>query len=544
MQTTFEINPQIEVALTSFRDTQKHVLITGRAGTGKSTLLRYYLDNFDQGQSVVLAPTGVAALNVEGETIHSFFRIRPGEGLDWVKKEAHKRISSQRGSLYRGLKTIVIDEISMVRADLMDIMDVFLQIIRNDDQPFGGVRLIAFGDLYQLPPVVTPNERALFTDYYRGPYFFNSEVFDRIVHDLDNFIYIELEKIYRQVDPRFINFLNLVRNKQVTETDLAWINQRVVLHDEADKIPVSSITLTATNQTASEINKQHLEALPDRPWIMKAEISGEFPKEYQPTDEILELKIGARVMLLNNDQSGRWVNGSLGTIESIENSDREKTYAMNPEDATSNETDEPILNVRLDNQKLVEVTKFEFEAFYTAYESATKKIARKALGTFYQYPLKLAWAITIHKSQGKTFTDLVIDFEKRLFAGGQAYVALSRARSVDRLWLLRPMRVGDVRLDYRIVRFLTQLQTDISSEKFTLPDKIRILEKAIQMRSVLKMTYLKGDNTKSLRRITPLEIGTMEYNDHFFEGLRAYCHQTNAERTFNLKRILELQEVD
>lgn len=522
----FEVNEQVAAALEAFEHSSRHVFVTGRAGTGKSTLLLHYLGGADLSRTVVLAPTGVAALNVGGETIHHFFRMRPGQ-TPAEAAEAGRRAGQGPGAdVYRGLSTIVLDEVSMVRADLLDAVDAFLRAARGDSSPFGGVRVIAFGDLYQLPPVVTGEERGLFTEHYPSPYFFSSQVFGRLREEenLENFAYVELTKIYRQVDPVFIELLNKVRSKEVEPADLDLVNVRVIDVAAALADPEGPLFLTTTNKRASQINDEHLARLTGRAFVSVAEVSGDFPDSYRPTDAQLTLKTGARVMMLTNDPGARWVNGSMGTITQIDTRAGEVV-------------------VHLDDGDEVHVEPHTWGATYNRWDAEAGAIVRETLGSFTQLPMRLAWAVTIHKAQGKTFDRIVIDFERSAFEHGQAYVALSRARSLAGIGLARPMRAGDVRLDRRIVRFLTGIQAQIAHNAWDGEAVLELIQWAIAEGEDLEMVYLKGSNQRTTRIITPQSIGEMSYSGTGFPGLVAYCHLRREVRTFNVDRILELRRL-
>lgn len=524
---TFEVNEQVAAALDALEHSSKHVFVTGRAGTGKSTLLVHYLESADLATTVVLAPTGVAALNVGGETIHRFFRMRPGQ-TPGEAAEAGRRIGQASGAeVYRRLATVVIDEVSMVRADLLDGVDAFLRAVRSSSEPFGGVRIVAFGDLYQLPPVVTADERALFRQHYDSPYFFSSQVFARLrdEENLENFAYVELTKIYRQVDPVFVGFLEKVRSKAVEADDLDLINARVVDVAAALDEPAGPLFLTTTNKRASEINEAHLSRLPGQAFTSTAQVSGDFPDGYRPTDVVLTLRTGARVMLLTNDASDRWVNGSMGTVETI---DRQAGSLV----------------VRLDGGDAVEVEPHTWEATYNRWDADAGSIVRESLGAFTQLPVRLAWAVTIHKAQGKTFDRVVVDFERTTFEHGQAYVALSRARSLEGLGLARPMRATDVRLDRSVVRFLTGIQVHLARNAWDGEEILELLQRAIEDGSDVEMVYLKGDNTRTTRVVTPQSFGAMSYSGTGFPGLIAYCHLRRQVRTFNVDRILEARRAE
>lgn len=516
-----ELNSKARRALDLIDIPGQHVFVTGRAGTGKSTLLRYLLENCDLGRTAIVAPTGVAAINVGGETIHRFFRFHPGITEEEVSQKAAAIASSGKSArVYQALDTLIIDEISMVRADLMDAIDLFLKGARQSAEAFGGVRIVAFGDLYQLPPVVRPEEKELFKTRYPNPYFFSSDVFENLVGgaQVDQFEIVELDHIYRQSDPRFIDLLNQVRSKEMDEVSLAYLNARV------GKPPASAevIKLTTTNRTASAINAEELGKLPGQPTRFVATISDDFPSSHFPTDPVLELKVQARVMLLTNDAAGRWVNGSLGTVTDIHQ-------------------EESGIRVRLDDGPEVSVDEHTWDTSHNFWNPESGRIERQSLGSFTQIPVRLAWAMTIHKSQGKTFPQLLIDFERAAFAHGQAYVALSRGTSLDGLWLARPVRHSDVRLDRTVVKFLTRTQGKLAQQgREPVKD---VLVRAIAAGEDLDMVYLKSNNSKTSRRITPLSVEEACYSGVEFLALTAYCHERRATRTFRVDQILSLAEV-
>jgi len=291
-----EINPQFAKALELMENSSKHLFITGRAGTGKSTLLDYYR-SITEKELVVLAPTGVAAVNIAGQTIHSFFGFRPDITVDKAVKAAKK----SRLSIYKNLEAIIIDEISMVRADLLDCIDQFLRVKgREPGLPFGGIQMIFIGDLYQIPPVVTGHDKHIFKGHYESEFFFDARIYRQLEIE-----YVELEKIYRQSDQEFIDILNRIRNKTVTVEDLARLNSRVIKKDTV--LPEDTIYLTTTNDLACKKNEAELEMLAGEPVVFYAEISGDIEPKSYPAEEELFLKKEAQVMLLNNDPAGRWL---------------------------------------------------------------------------------------------------------------------------------------------------------------------------------------------------------------------------------------------
>ncbi|HMA53165.1 MAG TPA: AAA family ATPase [Acidobacteriota bacterium] len=545
---TIEINPGFRHALDIMEGTSHHVFITGKAGTGKSTLLELW-----RGQTLkriaVLAPTGVAALNVRGQTIHSFFGFKPDVTPEAVRKLGKGRgAAADRIALYRNLDAIVIDEVSMVRADLMDCVERFLRL--NGPRPkerFGGLQMIFIGDLYQLPPVVAGQERGLFAPdppslrrgfgprpdphdapaalaaaRYESPYFFSARIFAEPDFSMD---FVELEKVYRQSDAAFIGLLNAIRNRSIDEAQIALLNSRF---DPAFNPPDGKfyITLTSTNDLAAVRNREKLASLPGRARRYEGFIDGEFDRRSLPTEESLELKRGAQVMLLINDRKGRYVNGTIGRVSKITKS----------QDADGDD----IVTVELPDGGEVDLTPNTWELFRFQYDPEADRIDSESVGAFTQYPLRLAWAVTIHKSQGKTFDRVVIDIGRGAFAHGQVYVALSRCTTFEGLVLRTPIRKSHIWMDWRIVRFLTRFQYKKAEEALPAADRRALILEAIRDGRELEIVYLKPDDTKSRRRIRPESVEMMEYHGKTFEGLRAYCHKRGECRTFRLDRILEI----
>lgn len=518
MTSAIEINGQFQKALDGI-ESRKNLFITGKAGTGKSTLLNYFRHH-TQCKVVVLAPTGVAALNVQGETIHSFFGFKPDITADKIKK-----LKGKRSQLYKEIDAIIIDEISMVRADLLDHVDHFLRLNgRSSRLPFGGAQMILIGDLYQLPPVVTSKEKVIFETHYQSPYFFDSRVFHN--HPMEM---IELEKIYRQKDQHFIDLLNAIRNNTVTDDQLKILNSRVGTRISNAKATDYTVHLTPTNAMASEINADHLNRLNEAVRAYPARISGRFEQSAYPANDNLQLAAGAQVMLLNNDSYNRWVNGTLGRVESIEH---------------DNKTGEDIIQVRLSNGNVESIQPYAWDIFHFTFNDRTQSIETETLGSFRQYPLKLAWAVTIHKSQGKTFDRVVIDMERGAFAHGQTYVALSRCTSMEGITLVKPVQKSHIWTDWRIVRFMTRHQYDDSEQKLPLDRKLEMIQKAIEEETLLDIVYLKASDDKTRRTIIPHEVGRMEYEGKPFTGLQAYCLKRRNERVFRVDRILEMKRVE
>ena len=507
-----EINSQFAKALQQMRESSKCLFVTGRAGTGKSTLLKYFVRT-EKEKPVVLAPTGVAALNAGGQTIHRFFRFKIDVTPESV---SNKKLYPEEKSLFRALKTVIVDEASMLRADLLDCIDILLKRCRGRKHtPFGGVRMIFFGDLYQIPPVVTSGERKIFQELYPSPYFFHSKAFDGMQWDI-----IELEKIYRQKDPVFIEILNRIRKGAATEEDILKLNERAI---PDFKIPKTGfwITLTGTNRRADAVNARQLNSLSDTLQTSYAKTTGDFGREHCPAPLELSFKKKAQIMMLNNDPEGRWVNGSVGAVEKI--------ISIKP--------GEESLLVRLQGENApATVQRCQWELIRFGLEEG--KIVSQTVGKFSQLPFRLAWAVTIHKSQGKTCPQMVFDCD-RFFGFGQAYVALSRCSSLQGLVLRRPLSLRDIRTDFRIQKFFTERQ--YSKQAWTEEDKVHIIQKAISKGLDLKIVYLKANDIKTERTVAPLQTGTEDYQGHSFFAMRAFCRLRKSERVFRMDRILNLE---
>jgi ATP-dependent exoDNAse (exonuclease V) alpha subunit len=405
---------QIEHSTDSF-------FITGRAGTGKTTLLQLLKASTEK-NIVVLAPTGVAAVNIGGSTIHSFFRFP----LHFLREE-DVRVFRDSKRILQSLDLLVVDEVSMVRADLLDAIDHSLRKHRKHPTlPFGGVQLALFGDLFQLPPVIETSLNSIYYSFYDTPYFFSAQVFQNT-----NLKTFELQQVFRQSDRNFIALLDRIRNNEITDEDIEILNSRV-LHTHTIQEDEPYITLTSTNALAASVNRYRLQQLPGKELSYHATTEGDFPQQSYPTDENLVLKEGAQVMFLKNDSTKRWVNGTLGAVKKVTSRGIEVTVGA----------------------ETYEVEPSTWERIVYSFDEEEKKIVPEVVGTFRQYPLTLAWAITIHKSQGKTFDRVVIDFGHGMFAHGQAYVALSRCRTFDGIFLKSPLRVQDIIVDERVVNFL------------------------------------------------------------------------------------------
>lgn len=407
-----------------------NLFITGRAGTGKSTLLQLFRKTTHK-KVVVLSPTGISALHVQGQTIHSFFRFPP--------KLLHRDDLHPHAPLVRLLKnveTIIIDEISMVRADVMDAINTSLIIHRRIDEPFGGIQMIFFGDLFQLPPVVSSQEERLyFNSTYESPYFFSAHIFKETGLP----ILVELTKVFRQRDMRFIRLLDKVRHLDCEYEDLDEINERYQPEEEP---PHPYLTLCSTNAKAQEINHRHIQAIdsPEKEYL--AELKGEFHERLYPTDYRLKLKPGCQVIMLRNHPERKFVNGSLGTIIQL----NEESIIVDIIQADGNE-------------ERITVSPMQWDILrYQIGTGDDKSITSHVTGSFIQFPLKLAWAVTIHKSQGQTYDRVKIDLGKGAFEFGQTYVALSRCRSLKGIYLERPVSMRDILVDTRVVNFYSEIR--------------------------------------------------------------------------------------
>ncbi len=426
------LNEDFRRALHALEVEGKSAFITGRAGTGKSTLLQLFR-NTTRRKVAVLAPTGTAALNVRGQTIHSFFGFPP---RIITPKEASKRAySPERQRLYEQLETLVIDEISMVRADMLDGIDRVLQVNRGSLEPFGGVQVVFFGDPFQLPPVVSrdPIERDYFHSYYRSPYFFSAQIFEEIYY---KFAMVELKRVYRQESAEFLRLLEAVRTNTVGAAELDALNAR---HFPYFSNTEGYITLCARNATADRINQEALKRLPSSARLYEAAISGQFEASLYPTDALLTLKKGAQVMFIKNDPYREYVNGTIGTVKRLH------------DDFVEVVVGEPNRTSRT-----VEVGPANWEIVRYRMDASTGELTTEVLGAFNQLPLRLAWAVTIHKSQGKTFDRVILDLEGGAFEHGQLYVALSRCRTLEGLVLRRPIRPRDIITDERVVAFFRE----------------------------------------------------------------------------------------
>lgn len=505
-------NPQFKNALNIIEHSQNSLFLTGKAGTGKSTFLRY-IDETTKKKHVILAPTGIAAINAGGQTLHSFFKI-PFHPLvpDDVQYSIRNirntlKYNAEKIRLIRELELIIIDEISMVRADIIDFIDKVLRIYsRNLRQPFGGKQLLLVGDVFQLEPVLREDDRRLLQPYYSSGYFFSALVWRQM-----QLVSIELTKVYRQTDSTFIEILDRIRESRASDSDLRNINARVI-KDEQKVVSRDvnteggdqslAITLSTRRDSVDFINQQKLDELPGDSIIFKGIIRGDFPESMLPTLMELELKPGAQIIFIKNDQDHRWVNGTLGVI-------------------TGMDIEEGKIYVHTENGDDWDVELVQWANVRYTFNEKEKKVEEEELGTFTQFPLRLAWAITVHKSQGLTFNNVNIDFTGGAFAGGQTYVALSRCRSLEGITLKEPLHHRDIFVRAEVKQF-AQKYNDQRAIESALKQHKADIEYADAIRA-----FDKGDFQDAL--------------DHFFVAIhQRYDIEKPAPRRLIRRKLTQL----
>ena len=489
-----EQNNELLTAWDFVENTGRSIFLTGKAGTGKTTFLKMVVEQ-SRKRPIVVAPTGVAAINAGGVTIHSFFQLPFSPYVPGAKVESKFDFSREKRKIIASIDLLIIDEISMVRADLLDAIDAVLRRFRDHMQPFGGVQLLMIGDLAQLTPVVTPEDERMLKPYYDTPYFFGSKALQQI-----DYVTIQLEHVYRQQDASFINLLNEVRTGHPSAKSMAQLNSRVGQSNAS-----LAIRLTTHNNLANYYNESELQKLPSRSYSYHAEIKGTFPDYSYPTAETLELKVGAQVMFVKNDPSGehRYYNGRIGRVM---------------------EAGEKHLTVYCEGDaNAIEVEPLEWENTRYTLNEKTREIESEVQGTFKQLPLRLAWAITIHKSQGLTFDHAIIDANQS-FAPGQVYVALSRCRTLEGLILATPLEARAVISDERVDSYIEQQESEA--------------ERSIRQLPVLKQEYERYLLLQlfDFRSILYLEETMVRIFAEFFYHSHASLKQLHDQALFDFRQ--------
>lgn len=496
-----ETNIQLETARRYVEQTGVSVFLTGKAGTGKTTFLRDIVATTAK-RRVVLAPTGVAAINAGGVTIHSFFQLPFDPYLPDVKEliteyqmpERHKSLSKNKLNIIRTLELLIIDEISMVRADLLDAIDMVLRRYRRSSRPFGGVQLLLIGDVHQLSPVVTETERPYMERVYPTPYFFASKALQRL-----NYVTIELTTVYRQQDAAFVDLLNHVRDNNIDAATLQALNARVQNTQAITQSHNQAITLTTHNRQADAINRRHMEALHGKSRTFEAVLSGNFPEKSLPCDRTLEVKVGERVMFVKNDSSGghRYYNGMLGTVTQF---------------LFDNEEKKDYIEVIDDDGDTVNVGRETWESLKYNLDDKTGAITQETEGTFSQYPLQPAWAVTIHKAQGLTFDRVVIDAADA-FAFGQVYVALSRCRTLEGLTLSTPLSAGVAFDDRSVSQFVATQppfeQTAAAADEYERQYRLEKLMELFGIDDLVRLAERLQEHYGKLKNIYPENLGIL-----------------------------------
>ena len=526
-------NPQLKLAFEFVQNTNKNVFLTGKAGTGKTTFLKRIKTDSSK-RMIIVAPTGVAAINAGGVTIHSFFQIPfgpfiPKENIDINASETSKAIhkfNRNKINIIKSMDLLVIDEISMVRADLLDAIDDVLRRYKNRNKPFGGIQLLMIGDLHQLAPIVKDDEQAILSDYYDSYFFFGSRALQKT-----DYVSVELTHIFRQSDLTFIDLLGKVREKNLTSETLAEINKRFIL-DFVKTADDGFITLTTHNHQSKTINDSKLKLIKTKSYKLKAIINGDFPEYSYPTDIELELKIGAQVMFVKNDSSfeKRYFNGKIGTVIDIE---------------------DDLVRVKCSNEnEAILVGKEEWKNMKYSIDEISKEINETTIGTFIQHPLKLAWAITIHKSQGLTFDKVIIDANSA-FAHGQVYVALSRCRTLEGLILSSPISNASVINDSGISIFTkgieknqpSEAKLEMSKQEFQKSLVDELFDFALIQRRLQYVLKLLKENSSSVNAsiikvfedvIVPVKTNIVEVADKFRNQISQIVLQNKNVETNDL----------
>ena len=533
-------NKEFNKAIDYILNTDKTIYLTGKAGTGKTTFLKY-LKKVTHKRMVVLAPTGVAAINASGETIHSFFHIRPSvyipedplrtsdSELNELSMKSifnHLKYSKSKVELIRNLETIAIDEVSMVRCDIMDVIDKILRLYRDSTKPFGGVQMILVGDAYQLPPIVKKEEQEILKSSYDGIFFFDSKVMEQIINN-NQLIYVELQKVYRQNDSKFIELLDRVRVNDMQDKDFALFDSKIN-KDKFTNENKSHIILTTTNVKVNYINEKRLAALPTQSKVYNAVVTGTFAEKERPTDIALELKVGAQIIFIRNDKENRYYNGKLGVVKHL----GEKFL---------------LIETEANNGEKIDVTVHPetWKSVSYKWNKTENVIEEEVLGTFMQLPVRLAWAITVHKSQGMSFDRVMADLGNS-FETGQVYVALSRCRSLEGLLLSSKIKPQSIIADPRVIEFSKNMSEYYAAEDVMLinqtekiDEKAKLYSEIIELKKYIKeLEYFKSqqvelygyDTVSSLRRKN--RIKENEYQDEI-----ARLNVKNRELKEKIKKL-------
>lgn len=533
-------NKEFNKAIDYILNTDKTIYLTGKAGTGKTTFLKY-LKKVTHKRMVVLAPTGVAAINASGETIHSFFHIRPSvyipedplrtadSELNEISMKSifkHLKYSKSKVELIRNLEAIAIDEVSMVRCDIMDAIDKILRLYRDSTKPFGGVQMILVGDAYQLPPIVKKEEQEILKSSYDGIFFFDSKVMEQIINN-NQLIYVELQKVYRQNDSKFIELLDRVRVNDMQDKDFALFDSKIN-KDKFINENKSHIILTTTNVKVNYINEKRLAALPTQSKVYNAVVTGTFAEKERPTDIALELKVGAQIIFIRNDKENRYYNGKLGVVKHL----GEKFL---------------LIETETNNGEKIDVTVHPeiWKSVSYKWNKTENVIEEEILGTFMQLPVRLAWAITVHKSQGMSFDRVMADLGNS-FETGQVYVALSRCRSLEGLSLSSKIKPQSIIADPRVIEFSKNMSEYYAAEDVMLinqtekiDEKAKLYSEIIELKKYIKeLEYFKSqqvelygyDTVSSLKRKN--RIKENEYQDEI-----ARLNVKNRELKEKIKKL-------